>query len=242
MDIRTDLALPFGRVHAGLVESLVDDGGLRLLRAARGTILTHEGDAADHALLLVDGWLALSKTLATGDRQIIDVMLPGDFAMVGTRLVAVAACSVEALSDIEYAVIRPAQANGPGDSRARLREAMAASILVTQARTSELLLRLGRSSAASRIAYALLELHMRLEALGRTRGATFDFPMTQEKLGEFTGLTNVHVCRTLRRFERAGLIAHPDAHSIALTDMTALCDIADIDLEMLRTQILLSRV
>lgn len=94
------------------------------------------------------------------DTQIIDIMLPGDFALVGAVHAPVAACSIDALSDARYINIRPADANGPEVELADLRQLMAAEIVRTQSRTSELLLRLGKNSSASRIAYALLEFFM----------------------------------------------------------------------------------
>ncbi len=218
---------------------LADDGAFRPRHAARGTVLVRENDMADHSILLLEGWVALSKTLPSGDVQIIDLMLPGDFALIGTQIVPVAATTVEALSDIRYVHISPEQANGPSAASATLRHVLAACILTTQSRTSELLLRLGRGTAANRIAYGLLEVYTRLQAVGLTNGSTFGFPITQQKFGEFTGLTNVHVCRTLRRFETEGLICHPDQHSIELLDLPALCALADIDLEVLRNEILI---
>lgn len=230
-----------GRVHTALTDTILADTRILVSKADQGRILTHESDFADHALLLVEGWVGLSKTLAGGETQIIDVMLPGDFALIGTRIAPVAASSVEALSDIKYINIRPDIANGPDTASANLREVLAASILTTQSRISEMLLRLGRGNAASRIAYALIEFHTRLQAVGRTNGKSFDFPISQQKLGEFTGMTNVHVCRTLRRFEQEGIIAHPNARSIELVDMNALCALADIDLDRFRKSILINR-
>ncbi|TDT77967.1 CRP-like cAMP-binding protein [Litoreibacter halocynthiae] len=227
------------RIHTTLTDAILSDHHAPTSRAPQGKTLTFEGDFADHSLLLLEGWIALSKTLASGETQIIDVMLPGDFALVGTRIVPVAACTVEALSDIEYINIQPDKANGPDTASAHLREVLAASILTTQSRTSELLLRMGRGNAASRVAYALIEFHTRLQAVGRTDGNILEFPINQQKFGEFTGLTNVHVCRTLRRFEREGIIAHPDSRSIALTDMKALCTLADVDLDLFRDEILI---
>ncbi|WP_324754219.1 Crp/Fnr family transcriptional regulator [Roseovarius sp. Pro17] len=218
---------------------LVGNDTFRTRYAKRDEILVHESDAADYSILLLDGWIALSKTFQSGDVQIIDMMLPGDFALVGTQMVAVAATTMEALSDVEYIRIGPNDANGPCAASARLRQVLAASILTTQSRTSELLLRLGRGSAASRIAYALLEIYTRLQAVGRTEGAAFEFPISQQKFGEFTGMTNVHVCRTMRRFEVGGLIRHFDRHSIELIDLPALCALADIDLDRFKEEILI---
>ncbi len=222
-----------------LQSTLVGNDTFQTRHAKRDTILVHESDAADYSFLLLNGWVALSKTLQSGDVQIIDMMLPGDFALVGTQMVPVAATTIEALSDVEYIQIGPNEANGPSAASAKLRHILAASILATQSRTSEMLLRLGRGSAASRIAYALLEIYTRLQAVGRTQGAVFEFPVTQQKFGEFTGLTNVHVCRTMRRFEVSGLIRYRENHSIELIDLPALCALADIDLDLFKDEILI---
>lgn len=208
---------------------------------AKGTILVHEDDFADHSMLLLDGWVAFSKILPDGETQIIDVMLPGDFALIGAVNAPVAACSVEALSDVSYIRIRPAQANGPEPAMAKLRDLMAAEIVRTQARTSELLLRLGRGRAVSRVAYALLEFYVRLEAIGQVTENGFAFPMTQHRLGEFIGLSNVHVCRTMRRMERDGIISYPTNGDIVLCDIDALSDLAGIELEVFKHQVLVQR-
>jgi CRP/FNR family transcriptional regulator len=206
--------------------------------ATKGHLLVREDDFADHAILLLDGWVAFSKMLPDGETQIIDILLPGDFALIGATNAPVAACSVEALSDVRFIYIRSAHANGTDADMVGLRELMAGEIVRTQARTAELLLRLGKGNAASRLAYALLELYVRLESLGRAQAGRFTFPMTQHKIGELTGLSNVHVCRTLRRFEREGLIAHPTQTDIILSDMKALSEIAGVDIEMLQHEIL----
>ena len=150
----------------------------------------------------------------------------------------VAACSVEALSDVRFINIRPAQANGTEPGMSGLRELMADEIVRTQARTAELLLRLGKGNAANRLAYALLKFYARLEALGLTSETRFAFPMTQHKLGGFPGLSNVHVCRTMRRFEREKIISHPNKTDIILHDLNALCETAGIDLATLQHEIL----
>jgi len=207
----------------------------------KGKIIVHEEDFADHSMILLEGWIAFSKMLPDGENQIIDVMLPGDFALIGAINAPVAACSVEALSDVRFISIRPAQANGSEPDLAILRDLMAAEIVRTQARIAELLLRLGRGHAGSRVAYALLEFYVRLEAIGLVKDARFELPMTQLKIGEFTGLSSVHVCRTMRRFERAGVISYPTHGEIVLDDLDALCQSAGVDLDVLRREIVVRR-
>ncbi|MCX7568230.1 Crp/Fnr family transcriptional regulator [Sulfitobacter sp. F26169L] len=209
--------------------------------AEKGRTLIHEDDFADHSMLLLDGWVAFSKMLPDGEIQIIDVMLPGDFALIGAVNAPVAACTIEALSDVRFIKILPAQANGPEVEMEQLRSLFAGEIVRMQARTSELLLRMGKGNAASRVAYALLEFHVRLEAIDLSKDGYFEFPMNQHKLGEFTGLSNVHVCRTLRRFEREGIISHPTYTAIQLNDLDALCMLAGINLDAFRHEILIKR-
>lgn len=79
----------------------------------RRALLITEGDCADHSLMLLKGWVGLSKTLLSGETQIIDVTLPRDFALIATKVVPVAASTDEALSDIEYMAIRPSVAMAP---------------------------------------------------------------------------------------------------------------------------------
>lgn len=210
--------------------------------AAKGKTILQEDDFTDHSVLLLDGWVALSKMLPEGETQIIDILLPGDFALLGAVNAPVAACAVEALSDARFINIRPSQANGPEPEMARLRELFAADIVRTQSRTAELLLRMGKGAAANRLAYALLEFYVRLDAIGLVKDNRFFFPMTQHKIGEFVGLSNVHVCRTMRRFERDGIITHPTTTEIILSDIPALCEIAGIELATFQHMILAQRV
>jgi len=209
--------------------------------ASKGKVIVREDDFSDRSIILLEGWIAFSKMLPDGETQIIDVVLPGDFALIGAANAPVAACSVEALSDVRFINILPSYANGPEPEKAKLRELMFGEIIRTQARTAEMLLRMGKGVAANRLAYALLELYVRLDAVGLVKDNGFAFPMTQQKIGEFTGLSNVHVCRTMRRFERDGIISHPTQFDIVLDDIDALCKIAGIDLDSLQHQILVRR-
>jgi len=210
-------------------------------RAVKGRNVVQESGYAAHSMLLLDGWAALSKTLPEGGVQIIDVMLPGDFSLIGAATAPVAAFTVEALTDISYIAIPLEHVNGPAPEHAELRGLLTAMLVTAQARMSELLLRMGRSSAACRLAYTLLELYVRLEQIGLTRNGRFRLPMNQHKIGEFTGLSNVHVCRTMRRFTRNGLITNLEDHEISLNDLEELSVLAGIDLTRFREEILLRR-
>jgi CRP-like cAMP-binding protein len=63
-----------------------------------------------------------------------------------------------------------------------------------------------RRDAATRIAHLLCELGVRLEALGLGKRDSFELSMSQEQLADSTGLTAVHVNRTLKELEARALI------------------------------------
>ena len=206
-------------------------------QAKEGGIIAHEGDQAGFFLMVLEGWIGLSKALFDGQTQYVDLLLPGDSALVAANGAAIAPYSAEALCDVRYLTFTERMINGPEPAAAKLRSYLASTVAIRQARMAELLLRMGQGSAEMRISYALLELFLRLEAVGETDGRKFHVPMNQKQLGQFTGLTNVHVCRTLRRFTRNGIVTSGDHTDIEIVDIGALCGLADIDLDALRAEI-----
>lgn len=211
----------------------------RYMRTRRATeTLKLEGDSVPSVFFLVEGWLAVSKSLQDGHRQIIDLLLPGDVLDPGSADANASVVQIEALADTRFAAI-------PVDVWARLlddepdiRHVLDTALRAAVARMSERMLRLGKGSAESRVAYALIELCLRLDAVGATGPGGFHVPLTQQQLGDFTGLSAVHICRTLRRMARREIVAVEDHMDILIRDMHALAEIAGIDPEGLGNQII----
>ncbi len=90
---------------------------------------------------------------------------------------------------------------------------------------SDRLTSLGRHSARGRVAALLLWIADRLRAVDPAMGNSFTLPMTQEEIGDATGLTGVHVNRTLRALEDDGLIARTRT-SLELRDPGQLARLA----------------
>ena len=57
-----------------------------------------------------------------------------------------------------------------------------------------------------RIAHLLCEMLLRLRVVGLANGGQYELPVTQQELGDTTGLSNVHVNRVLQSLRRDGLI------------------------------------
>tara|TARA_R110002126_G_scaffold291741_2_gene456369 strand:+ start:40221 stop:41018 length:798 start_codon:yes stop_codon:yes gene_type:complete len=226
-----------------LIYRMVDQLGSKRVakRAGRGTTIAYEGDDTGPFIFVINGWIATTKSLSGGQTQITDLVLPNEFLLLATDVSPMAAFSVEALTDVDYVLLFFDTVNGCSSEAARLRRYITGDICGRQARLSALMLRLGRASAESRIAFAIMELFVRLEAAGEVKGQKFHTPINQHQLGDFVGLSNVHVCRTLRRMVRQGIMSINWKTGFEILDIDALCHLADIDMDEFRLAIIPDR-
>jgi CRP-like cAMP-binding protein len=92
----------------------------------------------------------------------------------------------------------------------------------------EWILNIARRDARARIAHVLCEFGVRLEALGLGDRTSYQFPMTQEQLADVTGLTTVHVNRSLMNLEDRGLLTRTQRY-VAVADWARLKKAGDFD-------------
>ncbi|WP_201863664.1 Crp/Fnr family transcriptional regulator [Microvirga soli] len=78
--------------------------------------------------------------------------------------------------------------------------------LIDAAIFCEWVVNVGRRPALTRMAHLLCEFFLRHEAVGLVTDHAFAFPITQNELADATGLSNVHVNRTLQELRSRGLI------------------------------------
>lgn len=220
--------------HSALQELLVRDKRT----VDKGTILKNEADESSGRFYILEGWLAASKTLQDGEQQILDFVLPDETYDPTSADDSTSFVQLEVLCDAVIAIIDRAAWERLLQDHPDLRYTEKINEFAAQARHSERMLRLGKSSAETRIAYALIELCMRLTAINLTEDGTFQIPLGQKQLGDFTGLSSVHVCRTLRRMNRLGLITTQDHMDITIHDVSKLAKLAEVDLGTLRKEII----
>ncbi len=200
--------------------------------------LLMEGDETNSVLCLLDGWLSLSKSLPDGEIQIVDFALPGEIIETGAPGGPVSAVSIEALTDVSVAVVPVLAWEAMKRQRPDLGRISQEVRAAARARMVGRMLRLGRGRAAMRLAYALLELDARLEAIGQSIQGRFHIPMNQRVLGDFVGLSSVHVCRTLGQLVSDGIILADGRMSIEILEPGRLAELAGVDPEILRCEIL----
>lgn len=187
--------------------------------------LVSEGDRPRFVHLVLDGWACRYKQLPDGKRQIVALFIPGDFCDVNVYILRSMDHSIGAITRLKVAMIAPEEMNVMTAERPRITQALWWHELVTAAVQREWTLNLGQRSAYERLAHLLIELYMRLNTVGRARDGRCDFPLTQNDLADATGLTSVHVNRTLQELRRDGLI-ELERKQLQIRDMPRMMDVA----------------
>ncbi|WP_267138784.1 Crp/Fnr family transcriptional regulator [Anianabacter salinae] len=202
----------------------------RVFRA--GHEMIHEGERNQSAFILAEGWACSFKQLADGERQIVDVQIPGDFLGLRSILFRTADHSSEALTRIEASEVLAADIFDSFAEAPRLATAVLWAASRDEAMVVEHLVNLGRRSAEMRMAHFLLELSTRLHLVGIGDRTGFDCPLTQFHLADALGLSAVHVNRVLRHLREEGLVTFQKGH-VAFDDFFGLVALSGFNTDYL---------
>lgn len=197
-------------------------------RVGPDQILIRGGQELNVSLLLIDGWLARSKDLPGGQRQVTQLHVAGDFADLHSFTLKCLDHDVMTLSDCIIGVAPHERIKDLTENFPKIARYYWFSTNVDAAITRELALSLGQRSAISRMAHLFCELHVRLDAVGHARDDGFDFPLTQRELSECLGLTVVHVNRTIQELRRRGLV-ELENRQLTILDKRGLEGVAEFD-------------
>lgn len=197
-------------------------------RVGADQILIRSGEELSSSVLLLDGWLARSKDLAGGERQVTELHVSGDFADLHGFTLKRLDHDVLTLSDCIIGVVPHERLQKITEQYPRVARAYWFSTNVDAAITRELALSLGQRSAISRMAHLFCELHVRLDAVGRARPDGYEFPLTQRELSECLGLTVVHANRTIQELRRRGLI-ELESRQLTILNRRGLEGVAEFD-------------
>ena len=198
-----------------------------------GDHVARDGDSVAHCCMLASGFAYRYKLVADGGRQIIAVQMPGDFLDLQNALFGAAAHSVRMLTAGELILVPTAALEEVLSYRPGLQRALWLDTLVDASIFSEWMANVGRRDARTRIAHLLCEFAVRLRSAGMISGNSFTLPMTQEQIADATGLTSVHVNRTLQGLRSSGLI-RSNRRSITINDWESLAAAGDFDPAYLR--------
>lgn len=188
--------------------------------SARHDII-REGDDPRVVNLILSGWAFRHKALPDGRRQIIAFLIPGDLCDLNVFILKQMDHSIGALTPLTIAQIPRGAFNEIYERHPRIAQAMHWDSLVTAAIQREWTVNLGQRTAIERIAHLLCEIVVRMQAAGLCENQTCEFPITQNDLAEATGMTAVHVNRTIKEMRARGLIAW-NRRELHVPDLDAL--------------------
>jgi len=175
-------------------------------RIARSRYLVRRGDRP-HAIHWIEkGWAARYKLLRDGRRHITHFYLPGDICDLGWVSGRQVEQPVIALTPIESVCVERSWIERKLARSAGFSRKVAQQSLVDRVAQDEWLVSLGCKTAIEKIAHLFCELSLRLQGNGQASAASAPCPLSQQHLGDFTGMTPVHVCRTLRELRGRDLI------------------------------------
>lgn len=187
--------------------------------------IIQEGDRPEHINLILSGWACRYKVLEDGRRQVIAFFLPGDLCDLNVFVLRQMDHSIAAITRVTASEISRSGFDELMLAHPRITQALWWESLVAAATQREWAVNLGQRDATERMAHLFCELFLRLRTVGLARENSIDMPLTQSELGEATGLSAVHVNRTLQELRALGLIVLKD-RTLTIPDFGALKDVA----------------
>ena len=194
---------PFSEAEQRLLDSLYT----RTISVGARQDIVREGDRARECCMLLSGLACRYAMTAEGKRQITAFIVPGDIFDIQSLLLEVMDHSIASIAPSTVAMI-PHEAllaitrESPRVSRAVWKES-----LFEAAVFREWIVNVGRRTAFQRIAHVMCEIYARHRLVGLVDGHTVAWPMTQSEVADATGLSVVHVNRSIQALRSDGLIA-----------------------------------
>jgi CRP-like cAMP-binding protein len=197
---------------------------IRVYKAGRNIV--RAGTSLSQCNLLLEGLVGRHKDLSEGQRQILEVHLPGDFLDLHSFLLKRLEHHVGAMTDVRLATVPHEAVRQITEDHPHLARMLWFSTLLDGAIHREKILTVGRRSAVSRVAHLLCEFFVRLDVVGLAKGQTYLLDMTQADLADATGLTSVHVNRMLKQLRDDGLLTFRNGE-VSIHDWEGLQQVAE---------------
>ncbi len=192
----------------------------------RGAILLRENEAGGELFILRKGLMMSYVLLDDGSRQILRFLFPGDMLGISSLIYRESPETLCALSDCVVCPFDHAAFSDLLTEHPRLAALILVNSQIERVALTDRLAALGRTSAKTRVAALLLDLRNRLRQTDKSIDKSYPLGLTQEEVGDATGLTAVHVNRMLRQLEDEGLIARGSGR-VTLIDERALARAAN---------------
>ncbi|MFC0408291.1 Crp/Fnr family transcriptional regulator [Roseomonas elaeocarpi] len=219
------LKLAHGAVLTPEDRSILEDLARETRPVGARRELVAEGERPDYVHLVVEGFACRYKMLPDGGRQIMALLLPGDFCDLHVAILHKMDHSVGTLTKCRVARLSRATITNLVSVSPTVTRALWWATLVDEAVLRAWIVSMGRRPADKHLAHLLCELLLRLQAVELATTDSCDLPLTQQDLADILGLTPVHVNRMLQQLRAEGLVTMVNRRLI-IRDFQRLRDFA----------------
>lgn len=200
-------------------------------RLARGDTLIRAGDPPLVCANLQSGVMKIATLTPAGTESIVGLLYPGDF--IGRPFATANEHDVIALTDVELCVFPRAMFERVLADHQRMEHLLLQRTLAELDRARRWLTRMGRATAAARVAGFLDDMGRRLaipdcqRSGGVAQSMAYDLPLSRGEIADLLGLTIETVSRQMTRLRAAGIIGLPGGRGIVINDPSALAAAAE---------------
>ncbi len=192
-------------------------------------LLYREGETIEESYTLFSGWIMLFKMLPDGKRQVLRFALPGDF--LGSRGGMPVNHSALAVTDCILCGFPQDKLNELFAERSEI----AASLVRLQQRDMTQcynhVMCVGQKSAIGSIAGMLIDLYDRcIQCHKVAQPESIWFPLSQEEIADYAGITLVHVSRVIKELRDQGVLENGH-RKIRILNTEELRRIADMNIQ-----------
>lgn len=195
-----------------------------------GTPILMEGSNAPQLFTALSGMGIRDKMLKNGERQVLNFVFPGDFIGLQAGILGKMGHSVEARTHMRLCVFNRSefwQFFKSNPARAFDITWLAA---IEEHFLGETLASVGQRTAIQAIAWALVKIFQRGDALGMVTNNQMELPYTQRDMADALGLSLVHTNKTLGKLKDRQLASWSD-RMLQINDVKSLADVAIMSLK-----------
>ncbi|NNE53478.1 MAG: Crp/Fnr family transcriptional regulator [Sulfitobacter sp.] len=189
-----------------------------------GTPILMEGSSAPQLYTALSGMGIRDMTLENGDRQVLSFVFPGDFIGLQVGVLGEMGHSVEARTHMRLCVFDRSEFWNFFRSHPSRGFDITWLAAVEEHFLGETLATIGQRNATEAIAWAMVRIFLRGQALGLVNNQTMEFPFTQKDLADALGLSLVHTNKTLARLKKKQLLSWSEG-VLHIFDLDALAKV-----------------
>ncbi len=223
----------FGSIRPESLERILEQTNARLVEDASRQFISRQGQEVTDVSIIMEGWVMRYDLLADGRRQILEFDTSGDTVVLFGSSATHHQYFVQAITPVRRWMLDAKSFAAAARKEPELHRRLTLLAFAALSEREDVVTDLGRRSATERIARLILRLLARMDRAGSSKGHRYDFPFKQSHIADATGLTAVHVNRTLMSFRKSNAV-HIDNGVLTVGDINVLLLLAEMTMAEFR--------